>query len=309
MAVLSSAQNARITSKLDTNIILIGDQIKFSLSVEHMENASFTWPLFADTIVEKIEIVRELSIDTIQSKGLMIETKHYLITSFDSGFHVIPPINVSIVSDGNVINISSEPLLLTVKLIDLVEGEDIRDIKQPIDTPITWLETLQKYWKVMLLVLMIIGGAVGFWLGTRKRDYVKKVAKQIVIPDIAPEVTALTELNKIKDEKRWLEKSTKPYFSELTNTIRVYISGTFHINAMEMTTEEIIICLQRTQITAESKSKLTYLLMLADEVKFAKQKPLIQECELCLNNALEFVNNTKPMEEEVVSEPATTSES
>ncbi|MCH7536089.1 MAG: hypothetical protein IH948_10195 [Bacteroidetes bacterium] len=178
-------------------------------------------------------------------------------------------------------------------------NEDIRDIKPIIDVPITWMEILKRLKGLLIRIslgLLAIAILIISWLYFRKKFRGDQAPIEVIIPTVAPEVTALAELHKLKESKSWLEKTMKPYFSDLTNILRVYIEGIFHINAMEMTTDEILSCFDRIHINEESKTKLTYLLKLADGVKFAKQKPLVNECEICLDNAFDFVNDTKPTE-------------
>ena len=62
---------------------------------------------------------------------------------------------------------------------------------------------------------------------------------------------------------------------------------------MEHTTDEIMQRLRFHQIDADLLSKLNQTLILADMVKFAKEQPLPEENDRCLNYAFEFVNSTK----------------
>ena len=54
-----------------------------------------------------------------------------------------------------------------------------------------------------------------------------------------------------------------------------------------------------TEIDNEQQKKLRRMLMLSDLVKYAKEKPGDAENLEMLNLALEFVNETKPIEEKV----------
>jgi hypothetical protein len=65
----------------------------------------------------------------------------------------------------------------------------------------------------------------------------------------------------------------------------------FGFDAMEMTSTEIIECLQKSD--KESISELKDLFTTADLVKFAKHAPLMNENDMNLMNAMDFVNRTK----------------
>jgi len=71
------------------------------------------------------------------------------------------------------------------------------------------------------------------------------------------------------------------------------------VNALELTTDEIVKAFRSQVVDPVSKEKLQKLLVLSDFVKFAKVIPLEQEHLLALQNAFDFVNGTK--REEVVT--------
>ena len=74
--------------------------------------------------------------------------------------------------------------------------------------------------------------------------------------------------------------------------IRTYLSERFCISAMEMTSSEIIERLLQVR-DKESLKDLKYLFETADLVKFAKYAPMMNENDLNLVNAVEFINETK----------------
>ena len=84
----------------------------------------------------------------------------------------------------------------------------------------------------------------------------------------------------------------KAYYTELTDVLRTYMAERFGFNAMEMTSSEIIDNLLETN-DKESIKELKYLFETADLVKFAKHSPLMNENDMNLVNAVEFINNTK----------------
>jgi hypothetical protein len=127
----------------------------------------------------------------------------------------------------------------------------------------------------------------------------KKKPQETIIekPKIPAHISALETLEKIKQEAIWKENKTKEYYSSIADTVRLYIEERFNINALELTSDEIIKIFKSQVIDSESKSKLTQILTLSDFVKFAKQIPIETEHTLTLNNAFDFVKGT--MREEV----------
>src|SRR5688572_7744125 len=93
-AFSSFASNIGIITKLDTNQILIGDQVKFSLEVLRGKQTEIVWPDFGKSI--QIDSTHEIEIlsfktDTISHSEGSKEIRTYILTVFDSGYYVIPP--------------------------------------------------------------------------------------------------------------------------------------------------------------------------------------------------------------------------
>ena len=58
---------------------------------------------------------------------------------------------------------------------------------------------------------------------------------------------------------------------------------------MEQTSDEIFSGLRHLEINEENRNQLRQMLMLADLVKFAKQKPLATDNEQSMDNAIGFL--------------------
>ena len=86
-------------------------------------------------------------------------------------------------------------------------------------------------------------------------------------------------------------------YTELTDAIRTYIKDRFGFNALEMTSSEIIDKLLEMN-DKEAISDLKLLFQTADLVKFAKHNPQMNENDANLINAIDFINETKQLEEE-----------
>jgi len=100
------------------------------------------------------------------------------------------------------------------------------------------------------------------------------------------------EIARIKEEKSWQKGDPKEYYTELTDVVRIYIHERFGFNAMEKTSAEIIDYLQESK-DKEAIEDLRQLFMTADLVKFAKYAPMLNENDMNLVTAIEFINRTK----------------
>ena len=106
-----------------------------------------------------------------------------------------------------------------------------------------------------------------------------------------------------------MSENQKEYYTKLTDTLRKYIEERYGFRAMEMTSSEIIDRLTETQ-DSQALDELRLLFNTADLVKFAKYSTLINENDMNLVNAIEFINKTKVENqvEEIVEKPQMTQE-
>ena len=62
------AQDATVKAVLDSQEILIGDQINLDLTVEIADESTVAWPVFQDTITGQLEIVQTSILDTVKKE-------------------------------------------------------------------------------------------------------------------------------------------------------------------------------------------------------------------------------------------------
>lgn len=296
---LSNYLQAQITYgiKMDTNMLLIGDQTNITLEASFPDSIVVSLPVFSDTIIDKLEILDISDIDTILENNIYKISQKYLVTCFDSGWYEIPSANfmIGFASANYIDTVQSNPLYFGVMSmsLDTVNTDAITDIKNPIGAPITFKEILP-FAGIGFGVLLLIFLIYIFYLKFAKKEsiFVKKA-----IPKEAAHLIAFRSLDSLKDEKLWQQGRVKEYYSKLTEAVRVYIEDRYEIPAMESTTDEIIEAFKGDDfIDKELKSKLFDTLTSADFVKFAKATPLPDENERSLDFAYQFVTKTKVVE-------------
>ena len=261
------------TATLDSNTILIGQQINFTIT--NKVTSTKIWPTYNEFLVEGIEIIKASKIDTTDG----VITQEFVITAWDSGSYFIPAIAFSE-------NSKTEGLLLNVQTIILAEDAELKDIKQPIEEPIGWSDI----WPWLLGILII------FLIVYLLRKYVFNKNKQpiIVKPNviIPADISALKELNALEKAKIWQEGNVKEYHSQLSEIIRRYTENRFQFIALELTTDEILQEL-KSILSDDQLNNLSTLLQRADLAKFAKSKPIDTENMESMVLAKGFVNATK----------------
>ncbi len=113
-------QYAGASARLEKDNIQIGDQVKLDLTVTVPAGSLLQWPMLLDTLAANVEIVRKSGIDTVTSDKEQFTLKQELIvTSFDSGSYVIPPIPFKYNQKGDTLTYFTEtsPVRLSVQTI------------------------------------------------------------------------------------------------------------------------------------------------------------------------------------------------
>lgn len=288
------AQVVTVEAKIDSLQILIGEQAKIQLQVSMDSKQKASFPQLKDTLVRGVEILESSKIDTqyINDKQRMLLTQEYTITSFDSALYYLPPLSV-MVDDKQY---KSKALALKVYSIpvDTLNPDHFFGQKTVMKAPFAW-EDWQGIIGLSLLTLPLL--TLLIYLIIRIRDNKPIIRRIKVEPKIPPHILAMQNIEKVKEEKSGQKDQPKAYYTELTDIIRTYIKDRFGFNALEMTSSEIIDKLMEIK-EKDNLNDLKSLFQTADLVKFAKHNPLINENDANLINAIEFINETKIVEEE-----------
>jgi hypothetical protein len=291
-----SAQQQPAMATIDSSSILIGDHVHLKVSWEIPGNANVQWPVFGDTLTGKIEVVKVGKMDSVQgADGKSITLSQTLtLTCFDSGSFYIPaiPFAYTVPGDTTLIRSMTSPMLLNVNTVKVDTTQAIKAIKQPLKAPWTLREILT--WAGIGLGIAAVLFFIVFALVRILRK--KPVFGGPVKEALPPHLRALKELEELRVQLLWQKGREKDYHSRLSDIIRTYIEGRFRIAAPEMITPEVLDKLGgQAGLSKEVLAFAEQLLRLADMVKFARYQPLPDEHDLCMRNAVGFVEGTTEM--------------
>ena len=157
----------------------------------------------------------------------------------------------------------------------------------------------------ILVVLLLVLAVFGIWYW-RKHRKVKVDADGNIVrgPVIPPYDKAVDDLKRLREEKMWQSGKVKEYFSSLTDIAREYIEGQFGVNAVEMTTDDILEEIKPLHFPKETYDKLKDTMEVADLVKFAKYSASTLESDTALSSMTEFVNESSAHYQKTLSPSA-----
>lgn len=301
-----AAQKASVQATVQPTEIMIGEQALINLKVITPKDKVIHFPVYEKEIVPGIEVIAMLPPDTLIENNVMTLNFKYVITSFDSTLYHVPHIPIfdgtdTIYSNSFGLKVTSPELtdstLAYLEKINKGETDSIdfeqlqlNDIKSVRKAPFVWTDYLWILWIVLgvILILGLIGFIIYLVLKKKRKGYFFKP------PEVLPaHVRALNELDKLKAEKIWQQGREKDFYSRLTDVLRIYIYEREGINAMEMTSGEILNEIRKATDVESVYENLKQILSTSDLVKFAKYKPYPDENDLSLVNAYFFVNQTR----------------
>ena len=286
------AQQTLIDVSIDSAAILIGEQTVLHLTVTTDNGKNVIVPIPNDTLMTGVEVLNIAKADTtlIDNNRLLIK-QDILVTSFDSSLYLLPPFKV--IDQTDTIYSNQVALKVSTIPVNIDKPDEFNDIKETWDPPFVLADYYLLIYGVLFACFLIC--LIGYILKRlRNRQSIIPFKKQE--PKLPPFEMAMKELDEIKQQKLWQQGRNKEYYTLLTDTLRKYMVNRFGINAMEMTSGEILELIRLESEANSSYNSLKQILELADFVKFAKLHPLPDENELSLMNAYLFVNQTKVVE-------------
>jgi len=285
-------QDVKVTSAFDSTKIFIGDQVKFTITIDQPEGLKLNLPAFKDSLVKNVEILSGPVIDSAKEKGRLKIIERYLVTSFDSGHYEIPPVFAEMKNEGGLKRFYSDYALLKVMRVKFAPADTtakIFDIVGPYKAPVTVGEILP--WVLLAGVLAVL--AWFGWKWYKKFRQKQGEVEEIINPDPA-HVIAFRQLEKLKEEKLWQNGEVKLYYTRLTEILRSYLENRYRIYSLELTTQETLDALVKSGFKRDATfTQLKNVLTGADLVKFAKYNPEPDEHEASFQESWNFVMATR----------------
>ena len=290
-----------VTAKLDSVNLLMGKLNTLHLEVVENKGTQGRLSLFqnldrargyATVCGDSVELSANYKADTTELGSGKIQINYEIpVQVFDSGTYTLPKFvyysgNDSAVSNALTFNVYPVNVTADDQIAGFASVVD-PDGKRFYDFLPDWLLDFWWMWLIIFLAIATFLWAI--------RNYKRKGAIPFITPKELPKPweVALGSLQRLKTRKLWEQGLEKEYFTQLTDILRVYLFERFGINAMEMTSRQIMDKIYESDLR-DKKDYVKQILSVADFVKFAKVRPLPADSIAAYENAVKFVEETVP---------------
>jgi len=214
----------------------------------------------------------------------------YIVGIYSTGTHVIPSLKIEYRRKGSDTwqTVYSHQVPIEVQSLLKSGDNDIKDIKGIVEPG----SRLVKIFLALAVFIIAAGGAVFAWI--RKRRALAEEARRL----LPAHEKAYLELSRLRAMKLHEKGQVKEFYIILSGILRKYLENRFLYHAPEMTTEEFIDSMKRSDIlTVDNKNVLKRFLTHSDMVKFARYGATQLEMLDSFKEVEAFVDKTRVMDE------------
>ena len=286
------SQDVIVNGKISNDTILTGHPFDYSLDIRMPKGYIINWNELKDTLNKSIEIISrsEIKEQPIDNSSDISLSQLLTLTSFDTGYVEIPSISIKYyksAKDTSLYTSYTDYMYIYVEPVAIDTTLAYKPIKMPIKQNITFEETVPYFGGGIILA-----GLVLLIIYIIKRSRKNENIEEEVKPQIPAIITAREKMEQLKEANLWQSGKYKDYYTDLTGIAREYLEGQFDIDAIEMTSDEILEEVRKIQFDNIIFSKLQNTLITADLVKFAKATPSSTENENAFKDINSFIEES-----------------
>jgi len=228
---------------------------------------------------------------TLRTGNAAIRKLVFTAIPFETGVFVTDSIVVLYRTAGDTVakKLSFPGSLIVVKSVLDQDADDIKPEKQPF----AFEFSDQLILLTVLILLALIGIIIVTVLFWRKRRRIHPaIAEEPVFPERPPAETALEALQTLRASSLLAENRFKEFHTKASEILRIYIEDQFRVEALEMTTPQLLSNLRSFEMQNELVALAARFLESCDLVKFAKHVPTPSQSDETLTLGISFVSKT-----------------
>jgi hypothetical protein len=279
---LQTLQAQAVKTSVNTNNILIGEQIQYEITIQ-MASAAYRVDIRIPDSIPHFDIIDQQQYDTTDGSGSYSLRQRIQFTSFDSGVWKFPafPITVSAPNKASL-QLQSDSFLIQVGYSPADSTGQLRDIKPVIEVFVvdrTWI-----YIGIAAALTILVGIVLYMYLKKR----LSKPAPMFK-NSLSAYAEAVQSLNNLVLPNESDPISVKLFYSSLTEIFKKYYSRKINRNLLSKTTGDVLLQLQIQESSSDLIAQVAQVLRSSDAVKFAKYLPSAEENEQSLSSAKTLV--------------------
>ena len=284
------AAQSSVGTTVDTTRATVGDRITLTVSVEHLTGAQVVWPDSLDLGPFEVVEARVAPSAEGEADGSARSTATFTLTAFELGALEIPGFEVEVVGpDGATEALATDAHRVEIVSVGVDESGEIRDIRGPLGIPMSLLRMLLLILGPLLLLALLY--TVARRLRARDREEPDPTLPALERPAHESALEALAAL----EGSGMLERGqVKEWHIEVSDILRTYVERRFRVDALEMTTREVLHGLERAGVDESFREGLSAFLAQCDMVKFAKVRPGPDQSRQVLELGRRLVQRSAP---------------
>ncbi len=296
-----AGQQPVVSAKVDRSRVTVGDIIRYTVTISADDWIQVDLPPETDEIGD-FEVRRFQATGPVTKDGKKVWTLEYTLAIFSTGEFKIPSPQLTYHSgdEAQKNELSAEAIEVVVESVKPADAEDILDIKEPVAIPRNWWAL----WPWFAIGAGLIALAVLGFVWYRRRDSREEGIVPPKMEQISPHEEAYRALRQLRDAGLLEQQMIKLYYIKISEIIRRYIGRRFQVEAMELTSTEVLDRLRGLKRRGLKTEVDAYRLFqkffsLCDLVKFAKYRPSETQHGEVMKVAIEIVDLTKKVAETV----------
>jgi hypothetical protein len=285
------AQLPTVKATLDKDNILIGQQLKYRVETSMPDNTfRLSWFSVPDSFGH-FEVITQNKIDSTSSNGNLNFSQVLILTNFDSGRQVIPPLalSVSTLEGDSTFTIFTNSLAVNVSYSQADSTLPFHDIKTIVEVKKQWPWWL---WALVGLGVLLLIGWIYFLVKFLKK---KKTTNSLFTSNLSPYDEAMQSLTELEKDGLVGDNKIKEYHVKLTEIFKRYLSRKMNVYKLHLTSDELLMELNELDLPKEQITDFANCLRMGNAVKFAQFIPPSYENEKCLSKTRNMITSINQM--------------
>lgn len=274
----SKAQQIQLVTSPDS--VSIGDIVTYTIILPSGLSYDAIQTPDSSSFGSNVELLSKKQFKTTQSS----DSIEYKLQFFGTENLQLNGLFVTVLNGDGSIRIEIPEITIPFKTMLVGDGEEeLRPIKDIYDFRINWIPYL-----LLLIILLISAWVIARYI-TKYRDSLG-IKSPLEVPKFKDPLDHLeVSLLSLRSDESLILRDFKPFFTKLGDLLRDYIEIVHQIDALEMTSRELIREMERATIDRDLIRQITLVLKQADMVKFAKLEPSVDDALESVREAERFV--------------------